>query len=326
MSVKRRLEGKSEGLRPSVPTETPMEDGVRTPKTAPGQMFVFREAMGEADIKMRDLEQRLQQYEGSLPTCSLDARRIRVSAFANRHQLNWTTEEFEAFKQDIAAAGGNVQPVLVRPVKDDPAADFELCFGHRRHRACLDLGLSLRAVIEEVSDQSLFQMMARENLFRKDLTPYETGTFYRRALTQGLYAHQLALATALNVSPAMVSRALAVADLPAEVVEAFPSPLQIQYRWGLELVEALKTRSEQVLEAAARLRAERGQHGARAVHHALLRKPMSKAIPVKAGGKTAATITMRDEAVTIAFGKGRVPTARLQELRKVIADFLSEEG
>jgi hypothetical protein len=53
---------------------------------------------------------------------------------------------------------------------------------------------------------------------------------------------------------------------------------------------------------------------------------MSKAIPVKAGGKTAATITMRDEAVTIAFGKGRVPTARLQELRKVIADFLSEEG
>jgi len=217
-----------------------------------------------------------------------------------------------------------VQPVLVRPVKDDAEADFELCFGHRRHRACLDLALPLRAVIEEVSDQALFEMMARENLFRKDLTPYETGTFYRRALKHGLYPHQLALSKALNVSPAMVSRALAVADLPEEVVGAFPSPLQIQYRWGLELVEALKTHSEDVLEAATRLRAERGKHGARAVHHALLRRPASKAIPVKAGGRTAATIMMRDDAVTIAFGKGRVPASKVQDLRKLIAEFLSQ--
>ncbi|MGA8055534.1 MAG: hypothetical protein WCA12_17035, partial [Burkholderiales bacterium] len=89
------------------------------------------------------------------------------------------------------------------------------------------------------------------------------------------------------------------------------------------LVEALKTHSEDVLEAATRLRAERGKHGARAVHHALLRRPASKAIPVKAGGKTAATIMMRDDAVTIAFGKGRVPASKVQDLRKLIAEFLS---
>ena len=72
--------------------------------------------------------------------------------------------------------------------------------------------------------------MDRENRERADLSPYEQGAAYRRALDEGLYPSARRLAEALGVSHTWVNNTLEVADLPPAVVRSFPSPLAIQHR------------------------------------------------------------------------------------------------
>jgi hypothetical protein len=46
----------------------------------------------------------------------LDPRSIRPSTWANRHEASFESAEFEELKAEIADAGGNVQPIKVRPL------------------------------------------------------------------------------------------------------------------------------------------------------------------------------------------------------------------
>jgi hypothetical protein len=69
-----------------------------------------------AEGELAKLRDRLEEHDGSLPTRKLDPRDIIPSQWANRHPDAFKTAEFEALKQDIAAADGNVQPIAVRPL------------------------------------------------------------------------------------------------------------------------------------------------------------------------------------------------------------------
>mgnify|MGYP000187395218 CR=1 FL=1 len=94
------------------------------------------------------------------------AHLVRASRWANRHEASFSDEAFAELKAEIAAAGVNVQPVSVRPVLNGSTAGgpaYELVFGHRRHRACLELGLPLQAMVTEMGDRELFEAMEREN-------------------------------------------------------------------------------------------------------------------------------------------------------------------
>src|SRR5439155_17408723 len=132
--------------------------------------------------------------------------------WANRHEASFKTAEFEQLKAEIAQSGGNVQPIKVRPVAvlngSTPPAEgrFELVFGHRRHRACLDLGIPVLAAIEDASDVSLFEQMERENRGRKNLSAWEQGTMYRKALDEGLYPSLRRLSESLGVDVSLVSK------------------------------------------------------------------------------------------------------------------------
>ena len=64
--------------------------------------------------------------------------------------------------------------------------------------------------------------MERENRERQDLSPWEQGMMYRRALDLGLFTSNRALATALGIDHSNVGKSLALARLPDEVVAAFP--------------------------------------------------------------------------------------------------------
>ncbi|MBK9363084.1 MAG: hypothetical protein IPM99_19260 [Rubrivivax sp.] len=81
-----------------------------------------------------------------------------------------------------------------------------MVFGHRRHRACLELGLPVQAMVVDMYDQQLFEAMERENRARKNLSAWEQGTMYRRALDEGLYPSQRRLAESLGVDISLVSR------------------------------------------------------------------------------------------------------------------------
>lgn len=227
------------------------------PRTAIGAISASLALGREVEAENRALKSRLQAFEDATLVEWLDPRKVRPSRFANRHALSFAGAEFESLKSEIAAAGRNVQPIKVRrlaaPAED--GVEYEIAFGHRRHRACLDLGLPVAAVVQQLSDAELFAEMDRENRERANLSPWEQGVMYQRALEQGLFPSLRKLAAAVGAQVGNVSTAVQLASLPQAVVDAFGSPLVLQYRWAAPLGAALSAAPEAVLERARALAA-----------------------------------------------------------------------
>lgn len=231
--------------------------GTGMPRTGPGQMLAFRGQMLEVEGELSSLREKLSRFEDSMPTKRLDPRVVRPSRWANRHEASFQTPEFVSFKDEVSKAGGNVQAILVRPLVD-AVGEFEIVFGHRRHRACLELGIPVLAMIWEggLNDLELFTAMDRENRERADLSPYEQGQMYQHALDEGLFPSQRQLAEQLGVSHTWVRKALMVVQLPPAVVECFRSPLEISHRHAEKLTAALDADRRLVLKRAEKLRGQ----------------------------------------------------------------------
>jgi ParB family chromosome partitioning protein len=227
------------------------------PRTAMGAISASI-AMGRGvEAENRELRSKLKQFEDATVVEFLDPKRIKPSRFANRHELSFAGAEFEGLKAEIQTAGRNVQPIKVRRAGQgaDGRDEFEIAFGHRRHRACLELDIPVAAIVETLTDAQLFSEMERENRERQDLSPWEQGLMYKRALDDGLFPSLRKLASAIGAQVGNVSTAIQLASLPAEVVDAFPSPLALQFRWGAALKAAIDKNPEGVLAQARELAA-----------------------------------------------------------------------
>lgn len=309
---------------------------VAKPKTAPGTMMGFLTAQSGAVQEAEALKARVKSLEQEAPLQKLDPSIIRPSKWANRHDASFLTADFQELKAEIAAAGGNVQPIKVRPVSvlnrstlvGGPT--FELIFGHRRHRACLELGIPVLAAIEEASDVSLFEQMERENRGRKNLSAWEQGTMYRRALDDGLYSSLRKLAEGLGVDVSLVSKSVSLARLPEAVVAAFQSPLDIQFRWAAPLTEAVQKDPEGTLTRARAIAETRGELSAATILSKLLGQPepthgrlASSALTISKAGKVAARLTADAKGrALVRFEAGALPESRHKALAKIIEDFL----
>jgi ParB family chromosome partitioning protein len=243
------------------------DDEDETPAAAPAPVDRPRTAIGaisasiamgrEVEAENRDLRRKLERFEDATVVEFLDPKRIKPSRFANRHELSFAGAEFEGLKAEIQAAGRNVQPIKVRRVGQggDGQDEYEIAFGHRRHRACLELGLPVAAIVEVLTNAQLFIEMERENRERQDLSPWEQGVMYKRAIDDGLFPSVRSLATSIGAQHSSVSIAIQLASLPPEVIEAFPSPLSLQFRWAAALKGAIDKSPDDVLVQARELAA-----------------------------------------------------------------------
>jgi ParB family chromosome partitioning protein len=264
----------------------------------------------------------------------LDPRTIRVSAWANRHRRSFSSPEFEKLKASIALVGVNIQPIKVRPLaapivkrcqaKASPGPSFEVVFGHRRHRACLDLGISVAAVIQPLSDQELFAEMDRENRTQKPLSPFEQGCMFKQALDEGLYASARALAQELDVDSSLVSKALSIARLPEQVIQAFESPLDIQYRWAGPLNEAHRQDPVALIARAEILSHDAGKRSSVRVFQCLVasRRPSVRPAAQISGRSCRASMQVdRRGRLTVVIDEPwgpEVPTALETALREIL--------
>ena len=314
------------GAAPGVETRfPPAQTGQFAPRTGPGQMLAFRGQMQAVEGELATLRERLRHYDGSTPTRKLDPSAIRASRWANRHPASFENAEFAGLKADIEQAGGNVQPILVRALPSQPER-YELVFGHRRHRACLELGIPVLAAIwvDELGDAELFAAMDRENRERADLSPYEQGVMYQRALEEQLFPTQRQMAEKLGVSHTWVRKALIVAQLPPAVVECFRSPLEIQYRHAEQLNAALDKDRRAVLKRAEKVR---GQKLLPAIVVARLLGSEAGAKPQKIaihneGRAVGSCVRAVDGAVTLTLLPSAVEGPPSESLVKAIADVL----
>jgi ParB family chromosome partitioning protein len=305
-------------------------------KTAPGTMMGFLTAQSGVVQEAEALRARVKSLEEEAPLRKIDPSLIRPSKWANRHEASFLTSDFRELKAEIASAGGNVQPIKVRPVSvlngSTPPGEpgFELIFGHRRHRACAELGIPVLAAIEEASDVSLFEQMERENRGRKNLSAWEQGMMYRRALDDGLYSSLRRLAEGLDVDVSLVSKSISLARLPEAVVAAFPSPLDIQFRWAAPLTEAMQKDPDGTLSRARAIAETRGDLGAATILSKLVGMPepppgqtASQTLTISKAGKVAARLTADAKGrALVRFEAGALPESKRRALMKVIEDFL----
>lgn len=208
-----------------------------------------RELRQGLEDQLEELRERLKQ--GAVQ--KLDPTRVRRSRWCNRHPAAFEDAVFRQLKESITRTGGNEQPILVRPL-EGLEGEYELVYGHRRHEACRQLGVPVRALVSEVSDEELPRLMEWENADRSDLSAYEQGMQYARMLREGLYPDARSLAQAFNRSDALISRLLSYAELPADVIGLFPDPRKLSAKSAEALRAALKKDRARVLEVAAEIK------------------------------------------------------------------------
>ncbi len=302
----------------------------RTPRTGPGQLLAVRGMMGDAQAEVDKLRAQLQAFEGSVPAKALNAASVGVSVYANRHADEFATQEFLDLLEEVEKAGRNVQPILVRRVKGRGATEYEVIYGHRRLRACQDLKLPVWAIVAEATDEELFLAMDMENRQRKNPSPFELGDSYRRALENGLFSSLRDLAKKIHADHSLTAKAYGIATLPPEVLAAFPSPTDIQYRWGKQLSDALQKDPEGVIKRATAIKAARATKAQTAsqVLAGLLAQsapatPQAIELKTTANGPALGRLVCDAKGgVSVTLAPGAVSADRVTALQTLLVDFL----
>jgi ParB family chromosome partitioning protein len=280
------------------------------------------------NMKMEMLKAEIDTLKAGKPSVLIDAREIRASEWANRLSDSFNTPEFAAHKKEISSAGVNKQPIKVRPISDSGEFKFEVVFGHRRHRACLELGIPVLAIVDSLDDKHLFIEMDRENRAREDLTPYEQGVMYTRALEKGLFPSLRKMAEEIGEDASNVSKATSLARLPGLVLDSFVSRLDIQYRWGAALKVAIEKEPELILARAADIAKQRAGGTKISSQHAFdilvgksfdSSKPVTKKVTV---GDYVLLVTKSKKKLT--FELPAISLEKQGKIEKYIADLLAK--
>ncbi|AJR26970.1 MULTISPECIES: ParB/RepB/Spo0J family partition protein [unclassified Sphingobium] len=181
-----------------------------------------------------------------------------------RDQPGLTAESCQSLIESIAQEGGNRIPVLVRMNGADVDRPYELIVGSRRRFAIDWLNhngrpeLRLTALVVDLSDEEAFRLADIENRERADITELDRARSYQAAVDRFYGGVQSRMANALNLSNSQLSRLLALALLPEEIVDAFGTRAELRVRHSEVLTPLLK-RVEQrmrMLAEARRISAE----------------------------------------------------------------------
>ena len=216
----------------------------------------------------------------------IDPSRIFPSRFADRHADSFESHKFRKLVK-LMDGVGNISPIVIRPLVSLPyyspptnavAPYFEIVYGHRRHQACIELKVPVNAIVRDIPDIDLVRQMDRENKGRSDLGPWEKGRSFKLAMEHLNLPTAKDLARLLNHSKSQVSRCLAIANLPDELMIVV-SPTQLKVRNGMRLVQLFECHREIMFSRLNKLRLE---------HQLNQRKTIGQVIAELADGLVAA--------------------------------------
>ncbi|MFD3263803.1 ParB/RepB/Spo0J family partition protein [Phenylobacterium ferrooxidans] len=209
--------------------------------------------------------------------------------------------------ESLRSQGEQEFPAIVRRVEDDPAFDFEVICGARRHWAVSYLKnvehRDIRYLIEEreLTDEQAFRLADVENRSRKDISDYERALDYRHAVETFYGGTAQRMAERLEVPKAWLSRFLDLAKLPTDVVEAFGDVRQLRENHAREIKPLLADGASRprVMAEAKRLAVQQaemigkgqGPLDAPKVMVLLKRAAAGDTMPVSKAGKPGTAVT-----------------------------------
>lgn len=201
------------GLVPALPvTDTPKPTGEASTRVGDRLSALARVTSGDVD------ERTFRK---------VDPARCRMWARHNRAYGLLTPESCADLLDSMRAQGEQEIPAFVRPVRDDPAFDWEVICGARRHWSVSYLrdvehrDISFLIDERDLTDEQAFRLSDLENRARQDISDYERAKDYLDAVQTYYGGIALRMAERLEVSKNWLSRFLDLAKLPDEVVSAF---------------------------------------------------------------------------------------------------------
>ncbi|MGP9488354.1 ParB/RepB/Spo0J family partition protein [Glutamicibacter sp. 287] len=136
----------------------------------------------------------------------------------NRKQprTNFDQEHMDELIHSIREIG-LLQPIVVRPSREDNDAPYELVMGERRWRATQAAGLStIPAIVRDTLDTDLLRDALLENLHRSQLNPLEEAAAYQQLLEE-FNCTQEVLSDRIGRSRSQISNTIRLMKLPALV-------------------------------------------------------------------------------------------------------------
>lgn len=257
--------------------------------------------LSERAQRVAEMEEKLSKGQAVV---ELDPALIDSSFVADRLEI--TDDGLDALAHQIREHGQQV-PILVRP---HPASEgrFQVAYGHRRLAAVRRLGLTVKAVIRDLTDEELVVSQGQENNARTDLSFIER-SFFALKLEERGFGRDVIM-SALGVDKAALSRMIALAaKLPGALIEAIgPAPGFGRTRWA-ELGELLDDRGtvEKVTDivAAASFKKRSSDERFQTVYDQLRDMPAKPRTAVWKGkdGRKLVRISETDQKLNLLFDK-----------------------
>lgn len=170
---------------------------------------------------------------------------------------NWQfNDRLEADMGDLNALAhdmklnGQIEPCIVRK---SPSAshDYEIIAGERRWRAAKMAGITLKAIVKNLTNDQAAIIQAAENLNRQDLSDYAIGMSYAKLLSTGTLK-QIDLIERVGLSQLQINRYMAFSQIPSVIWEKIINPVKISARTAAEM-RALSKKGDNYINALIQL-------------------------------------------------------------------------
>lgn len=162
-----------------------------------------------------DIQATLDVATGTLPTGDrvVYLSLVRIVPNPDQPRKHFDDASIASLAQSIKA-DGIMQPVIVRPGKDDT---YQIVAGERRWRASQVAELeNIPAIVRELTDQQTSEWSLIENLQREDLNPIERAKAFDNLIRTFGMSHAN-VAKRVGVERSTISNYLRLLDLPADV-------------------------------------------------------------------------------------------------------------
>ena len=190
-------------------------------------------SLSELSERGKHAEDIEKQLAAGKTVVELDTKLIEPSFVSDRMPIS------DAALADLVEAirtNTQLSPVLVRP-HPQKRGHYQTAFGHRRIRAATILGIPVRAIVREMTDEEMVIAQGQENHARKDLSYIEKARFAQRL--EARFGRDTIM-QAMSVYKSDLSNMLSVAHrVPEEISDAIgPAPKTGRRGW-IELADLL---------------------------------------------------------------------------------------
>ena len=180
------------------------------------------------------------------PSLLVDPARCRL--WSGHAALNWPPDHASCHDllKSLRRQGRQEVPAIVRRLPEGDAHDFEVVCGARRHWAAAYLrayGLPEFGFLVEprrLSDEEAFRLADIENRHRRGSPDHLRAAGYAHALTHYYAGSQWRMAQSLGLSQGRLSRFLALARLPDEIIECLGGPSSVRVQHAALLAPLLR--------------------------------------------------------------------------------------